>query len=1191
MSEKWTEDQLDAINTTDRAVIVSAAAGSGKTAVLIERTIRLLCDEKKCVPADRLLAVTFTNDAAAQMREKLWNAINEQIEIHPDNEWLQLQQSKLQMAKISTINSFCYDLVKNNIDSFDLTSGVRILDETESQSLIQNALDNVMESNYSDKPEMMKRLNDVFCNERDSELCNIIKQMYSFSRSLAFKDRWFNDAVNSYSKDSTFYKIWISTVFNNMCEKIKSALTSIDEAYKYACSLKYYSKIKPLIENDKVNIETLYSAVKTNSFLKLKSISDGFSFGRLYSKPDKGAPEDSDVEKAVVEYIKKIRDDYKDIIKDILDSCIYTDEEIESDLKLSKYVLESLLSLVNDMWTETWRMKTEKNAIDFSDVEILSIKLLAKETESGYERTQLAKDIVDGKLYDIIMIDEFQDVNNLQDIIFKLISSGDDTQIIGTNMFVVGDVKQSIYRFRQANPKIFLNTQKQAEQCKDSNTIKEIRLKKNFRSRKNVIDFVNFIFSSLMSSEIGEVVYNNDEALDFAAPYDDSNIPTEILTFNDEDETDEYRIVADKIRSMIDNKVTVTEKGIERPCRQSDFCILLRNRTHSRQYADALKVAGLSCQNEEMDGYLRSREISILINMLTVLDNPMNDIALASVLLSPVFCFTDGDILTVRMSRKEAKLYLAVLDIAEDKNDIKDDNLKIKCKQVVDTIRKLRFYSSGYNLEKLIRKIYVSTDFYSLASVFKDSDQKRANLRLLLEYANSYDKGIGGGLAGFIRYINTVFKNGGDFKQAGASGSSGNSVTIKTIHKSKGLEYPFVILASVSSKFTMMKKELSRKVLINQYRGIGFRFKNQQTLEKFSTVPYDSIQITNTKEMLSEELRLLYVALTRAKERIIITYPLKDVNIQKYSKLAKQIVKENKIMPYMTAGADSMQDWLTMALLLYSPDSKINNLYCYDVKMPYVKTDAVIIFAEPENNTVESITDESNNITAEPDKEMCKKLVHYLDYQYNDVYAETASKLTVTEVAKKESPLEFFYQIPKLADDKNRLSPTEKGTATHRFMEVADFDNAQNDLISEIHRLVEKGLITSKQAEGIDISSLKTFFSGEFYNRMKKSSHIMREKQFLVMISDLNLDNEMLKVYADTDGMLQGIADCLFEEEDGYVLVDYKTDNVNAVEELTEHYTMQLELYKAAFDLLLDKKIKSSYIYSFRLSKGIEINL
>ena len=426
--------------------------------------------------------------------------------------------------------------------------------------------------------------------------------------------------------------------------------------------------------------------------------------------------------------------------------------------------------------------------------------------------------------------------------------------------------------------------------------------------------------------------------------------------------------------------------------------------------------------------------------------------------------------------------------------------------------------------------------------------------------------------------------------------SNQDAVIIKTIHKSKGLEFPFVFLCKTSKQFN--KKEINAKSMMLSYeKGIGFKFNNNEKFFTYTTLAFDAIKNENNIDMLSEEMRLLYVALTRAKEKIFITLNINlkqnksgknEVNI-----LSEKIANSGKITPEIVMSVKNMQEWILLALLGYQKDLFLyeNKIVDNSTKCNW-KTDAKIKFIKANDIKLKEIEKEEKEIDeVQVDENIVKELEKYINFKYDNKLVKMQSKLSVSEVAKKDDSENYFYQIPKLDENIGELSAAEKGTATHSFMELSDYDKASINVLDEINRLVSIGLLSKKQGEAINVSSLEAFFNGEFYSRMKNSNNIMREKKFLVMISDLKLDDDELLMYNDTEGMLQGIADCIFEEDDGYVLVDYKTDNVNSVDELTQHYTLQLKLYKYAFELLLDKPVKSSYIYSFKLKQGVEIDL
>ncbi len=1219
----WTEEQLSAIEANGSGIIVSAAAGSGKTAVLIERTIRILCDDENKIPADKLLAVTFTKDAASQLLEKLTNALNAEIEKSPENKWVLEQQLNLSRAKIATINAFCFEIVKNNINKFEFSSGIRILDDVEKDTLLQNSLDEVFEYFYKEFPEVMMDLFNAFCKDNDKTLVNYVMKLYDFSRSLPFKKQYFDKLLSGYYKDSELYEKWINILKENFYDEFYVAYDKVKECFDIAIELEIYEKTADIIKNDFINMDEVKVLCEKDDFNTAFSTLKKIKFANFYSKPslsfkDKYGDEiDDDTkdeyqdsvldEKDLVEKLKVMRKEFKDIVDKIKKSFDFDEKYLEADLEENRNALENLLLIVAKLEEIVWEKKVEKNAVDFSDVELMTVQLLSEESENGIVRSELCEKLLADERYEIILIDEFQDVNNLQDTIFKLLSKGENFDFIGENVFVVGDVKQSIYKFRQANPYIFLRNKKFAEMEENSEVLSQICLKRNFRSRKNIIDFTNFIFSQIMSEKVGEVEYNDDEKLVLGADFQGKNHTTDILLCNEENE---YQAIALQIKKMLEEGVPVFDNGSFRPCRQGDFCVLIRGKKQAKEISKALKTVNLSSSSEEITGYLRSPEISLLINILTIIENPFQEIPLISVLYSPIFAFLDDDLAILKIRFPEEKLYNTLIVYWQTGED---DVLKKKCGRFLEAIKELRIFATACSLEMLIRKIYDSTDIISLISLYKDAEQKRANLRLLIEYASSFDEAIGGGTAMFLRYIKRVFEMKKDFKQAGITSENANSISVKTIHKSKGLEFPFVILCGLSGEFSGLKLDIQNSFQINENFGMGFKFKDQNTLIKYSTLAFSAIQMQNKIELLSEEMRLLYVALTRAKEKLIIAFSLSDKQKQRYFSFANLIAKSRKITPFIAQKAVTLQDWLFMSLLLFNSNNPIKKMYAeqYENIDFSVESECNINFYNflqdeilKESNLFENSLKTKENIVA--DEDLFNIILEKLRKKCENKQSFMAAKLSVSEIAKNseavlsndfnEDDLDFSLLIDDIGQ-KNGLSPAQKGTAIHSFMQLADFNFAKKDVEKEIQRLFLLGNLSQKQVDCMDRKVIKNFFESKFYERIQASKNVFREKQFLVMIDELDLsafdekETKFLMTYKNTEGMLQGVADCVFEEDDGYVLIDYKTDRVASLKNLKYKYENQLKLYKASLDIILDKPIKEAFIYSFYLSDGINISL
>ncbi|MGN1102193.1 MAG: 3'-5' exonuclease, partial [Huintestinicola sp.] len=635
--------------------------------------------------------------------------------------------------------------------------------------------------------------------------------------------------------------------------------------------------------------------------------------------------------------------------KELSEKYRFSEEDINADYKINGEIITGLAQIITELNKEIARLKTEKNGLGFSDAEQLAVKLLSVRTEKGIEPSQLAKEL--SEYYKVIMIDEFQDANDTQNLIFRLLSHNGTAESNGDNLFEVGDVKQSIYRFRLANPKIFTDALTAAEPYSKDYTGKNayVLLNKNFRSSSDVVEFVNDTFSCLMSKRNGGTDYTSAEQLELGAEYPEADRGTEFIfakeleadaeqsstpvdSDNEEDSSDELTLAeinaeayaaAEKIKSML-GKVTVTEKGVQRPCECRDFCILLRDRARGQLYADALAAQGIKAYCEETAGYLGSREISVLINLLTIIDNPMKDIPLVSVLMSPMFMLTADEAAELRIISKDPydRIYKSVTAVLDEENPA-PFSAREKLERFMKIYKKLRICAASQSLERLIRTIYDSTDFLASVQAYADGEQKKANLRLLLEYAKSYEQNSEGGLSGFLRYLNDISEKGGDFVRASVVSPAANIVSIKTIHKSKGLEYPFVFLCGSTKLFNLTDTYASMQVNLDY--GAGFRIQKRETLQSYSSFPQYVIGSINRSETVSEEMRLLYVALTRAKEKLFITIPKDEKTDNRIAAICTNLVTYGGITEDMTAEARSMQDWLLQVLLTHPEGEKLQS--------------------------------------------------------------------------------------------------------------------------------------------------------------------------------------------------------------------------------------------------------------------------
>ena len=1203
MSSHWTEKQLHAINARNCSIIVSAAAGSGKTSVLIEHLMQILSDTENKIPADRIIVVTFTNDAATQMKQRLSSALSLKLAENPGNSWLAYQQTLIPSAKISTIHSFCFDMIRENIQLLDVSAGFRILDEAEDNLITAKALENVFENFYTLQPKFMEELCELTCSTgSDYNLEQIVLSVFKFLQSTPFPEKWLKDAENFYANGFDPNCELADIYTDVLISKILSAKKYIHSAISFITQTDDVKNIG-VMQNDLTMLSDTAKLISDKTLSWDERISAiNVKWARLAPKSKNS--EENELRKMAVNMRNKAKDELNILSKKEL---VFTSDQIKKDYEDNKKIIAMLSRIVLALIAETASLKSEKNALGFSDAEHFAIKLLCTEKDGKIEQSPIAKEL--SEYYKVVMIDEFQDVNDTQNLIFRMLSHNGTADTNGDDLFSVGDVKQSIYGFRMANPSIFINTLKNADEYTPDYSGKNaaILLNKNFRSSKDVVEFVNFVFGHLMTERIGGINYTSAEQLEYGASYPEKDNATEFIfareiletsgtdeisSDNDSEPTDdditdnkeesltevnaEAMAAAQKISSMLGN-VTVNDHGTERPCECRDFCILLRDNARGTIYSEALSKFGIRSFCEQTKGYLDSPEISVLTNILRIIDNPMNDIPLASVLMSPMFMLSDEEAAELRTlsENKYDHLYNCILLALQD-GDPYNFSAIDKLKNFSAVFSKLRICAASQDLVRLIRTIYDSTGFLASVQVYSDGEQKKANLRLLLEYAKSYEKNSSGGLSGFIRFLDSTSEKGGDFTRASVISPSDNVVSIKTIHKSKGLEYPFVFLCGTSKPFNTDDAKATMQKNIKY--GMGFKIFNRKLHCSYKSFPQFILSSINRRETISEEMRLLYVALTRAKEKLFITIP----DNQKTEKLALKTANAITSDGIDPSFASSMLNWL-FAILLIHPDGQKLNPSERDID--YIKGGCRIKISYSEEVSDQKTVSPEKIV---PDENKVLSLLNEFTFKYDDTLSQKAAKLTITEIAKSEQET-IFLSRPDFSSETGRLTAAEKGTAMHTFMQYADYSAAESSPAAEASSLFKKGLLSKAEKDSLDLANLEKFFKSNLYSRIKASSNVRREQKFLVEISQLALDDELGKEYNNTNGMLQGIADCLFEEDGGLILLDYKTDRVKTEKELTDRYFRQLYLYSIALEKIFGLKVKEAYIYSFALDKEIKV--
>ncbi len=1183
----WTPEQSAAITARGASVVVSAAAGSGKTSVLTERIAELLSDP--AYPAEKMVVVTFTRDAAGEVRTRLNRKLTERILSDPENEWLRRQHTMLQSAHISTIHSFCFSLMREQFAALDISAGFRQMDETEEPDVRAAAVRQVLEE-FSTRAETdesikaeQKLLLDAFCTGDDRPLEEMILSLFELADQTPFGEYLLDDAANAYETNAISGQVCAA-----LTAKLDDILSLYARAMEYAKQIEA-DKVIATLQDEITQIEAVRAAVPDGNFAEIGTRMQQFKGGRL-TLPKKQPQESA--------CLKALRNHAQDDFKALRDDWAVPLQFAESDLPRHAKILRALSGLVKAFSDELMRRKKERNAFGFGDAMTMTLSLLAKrEPDGSITKTQLAEQL--SQQYACIMIDEFQDSDDQQDLIFRMLSRGGDATRYGDNLFVVGDSKQCIYRFRNANPENFYRAMREGAAYQTTELTENtcIHLNRNFRSAQEVVDVVNHVFGQLMTEQVGEIQYDETQALVRGADYPEARRPAELIMIPQTGQVarNAPAYIADRIAKHLANGTPVRgEDGSLRPCEPRDFLILMRTTTRFADYAAALTERGVPVCSLEQKGYLQSPEIMLLLDILRAVDNPLLEIPVAAAMLSPIIGFTLNELVAVRLYDRKNNLFRAMTKLRQDAEageSQPDAALFGKVTMFLDFLEFMRLCSAMDTPEQLIRRIYRQTDFLGLMQMSAGGAQKKANLRALISYARSFEENRGGGLSAFLRYLDGFLERKSDLKGGGVPAGTENVVRLMTVHGSKGLEAPFVILADTEHGFS--SEDARKPFQYHRSSGIGFRLYDPETHSAGKSLPWVLIYAQNRKEMISEELRLLYVALTRAREYLILALPYTNKTGEKLAGIAAEQIACGGQTDALTQTANCFAAWLYMTLVRNPACEALRRMFGLECgsDAKQMMLPALICAEELPDSGEETLPETAAPAQADP--ALLAQLEQQCSWHYESRLASLTAKYGVSELAKAEdfsAPL----RRPQFVREQHGLSGAERGTAVHTFMQYADFSAAAADLAAEIDRLEAEGRLTARQAQAVRKSSIGHFFESELYQRIAAAEKVWREQKFTVRLRDLTLTGPLEQLgrdYAGTDGMLIGIMDLVFAETDGIVLVDYKTDRAANAEALLEQYTEQIRLYAEALHLLFSKPVKACYLYSVTLNKTVPVML
>ncbi|GAB3060356.1 helicase-exonuclease AddAB subunit AddA [Virgibacillus ainsalahensis] len=1237
----WTKEQEEAIYTDGSDVLVAAAAGSGKTAVLVERIIQKLLNKNHPVDIDSLLVVTFTNAAAQEMRSRVGLALETALTYDPSSIHLKKQLSLLQKASISTLHSFCMDVVRQYAYLLDIDPAFRIADDMEADLIKQEVMDDLFEEWYGAaevEQSRFFRVVDRFSSDRsDLQLEDLILKLYNFAVQNPYPDHWLDQLAKTYDIPEDWQEEeldWLDLIKR----EVKNNLDAIQEEITLAMELTKESdgpyQYADTIDSD---MESLQGALAhLHHWDGLQEFMAASSFKKLSGKR-------TECDEKKKKNVQELRKSYKKRWNDMKDH--WFSRNLTShidDMRELAPVITQLTEIVKQFKAGFMEQKKEKAIVDFSDLEHYCLQLLLDDHVSSPEKP--VPSVVANQFkqqFTEVMVDEYQDTNLVQETILTLISD----QTGSGNMFMVGDVKQSIYRFRHAEPSLFINKYKRYADVNDP--ARRIDLARNFRSREHVLTGANYIFRQILDEELGEIAYDADAELIYAnKSYDDlphispnpelliidreateekENVSEEQEDYQDLEKAQlEARAYAEKIKTWIGQnnhtplQVVDKETQTQRDLQYRDIVILFRSMTWAPTIVDELKKQGIPVYAELSTGYFEAIEVKIMISLLKVIDNPRQDIPLASVLRSPIVGLNEDELAQIRLAGRQHAFYDALKKFKQQNTGSTTEKVERFLQQLED----FRLASRQGALSELIWDIYRVTGYYDFVGGMPGGRQRQANLRALYDRARGYESTSFRGLFRFLRFIERMEERGDDLGAARALSEQEDVVRLMTIHKSKGLEFPVVILGAMDKEFNV--QDLNKKYLLHKDLGFASKYIDPVKRVTYPTLFYHALRTEKKRELLAEEMRVLYVALTRAKEKLVMVGSVASFE-KKQQNWQKMLNHANWVLPaHFRIASKTYLDWVGPALIRHRENNTlriedINDKVLDEIQVDPSEWDVSIVHGSEYTNldetTLESELKLKENITnwrpvTVEDENLTQFVQDRLSFQYPfEEAAKSRAKQTVTEIKrqreiKDEYSADQFVQgfqapivkRPNFMQKQKKITSAEKGTAMHTAMQHLPMTKplAAAEIEEHVEAMAEKEILTRQEADIIDTKAIEQFYKSGIASLMIKVPSLNREVPF-------SLTLPASEVYAswaadiDENVLIQGVIDCVIPKEDGWIILDYKTDAIDekitdkVKERLTERYETQMDLYRYAIEHIWKQPVKETYLYFFSRELLIEI--
>ncbi len=1222
MAVKWTEEQQRVIDTRGCNILVSAAAGSGKTAVLVARILDMIAGEKP-VDIDRLLVVTFTNAAAAEMRERIRDALEKRAEEEPENEHLQRQLVLVHNAKITTIHSFCLHVLRSHFQTIGIDPAFRVADEGEVLLLEQDTAKETVDAAYEDAHETadeeFHRFLELFTTGKsDHAIEETVLQIYHFALGQPWPEDWLRECRESYQADTP---VWLAYVLDDTERLLSDMRAQIGEALRIAQEPDGPYPYIAALESDLRLLDGLMEGGRSyegyaRAFARLEP------FARLSSKKDDA------IDPGKKQQVQGMRSDVKDMLAALRKRYYFgRPEELREEYEKSGLVVRVLTRLVEDFMGRLAQKKAAQNLVDFGDLEHLALRALVEKKDGQAAPAAAAREYAE--TFEEIMIDEYQDSNLVQELILNSVAG---KGCGAHNVFMVGDVKQSIYRFRLARPELFMEKYRsypvtgaraegeQAVNCR-------IDLHRNFRSRAQVLGGVNDIFRQIMTEHPGEIVYDEDAALYPGATFpegaDEAFLSPELLLLEAESgqrQREEARLVGQRIRQMVGSaSVWDSEGECYRPARYGDIVILLRTVSGwSETFGEVLGDMGIPCVTGSQKGYFSAVEIRTVLAYLQILDNPVQDIPLAAVLRSAIGGFSDEELAQVRIFSTKRFFYDCCQEYRAAGKDLR---LKEKLEQFFATFERLREKCTHTPVHLLLWELLDVTGYGAYAEALPAGRQRKANLDMLVEKAIAYEATSYRGLYHFVRYIENLKKYEVDYGEANIDSEAGNTVRIMSIHKSKGLEFPIVFVSGLGKRFN--ETDARSRLVMHPEFGIGCDYVDPELRTRRATLLKRAIQQKTTEESLGEELRVLYVAMTRAKEKLILTGCVDDLEKKLERWQTAALHPGEHLSCTWLSSASSYLDWVVPALLRRPAEENA----------PFVLRICDVSDEEEEQRWEDSDDTVRLRELLALDTEICydEAARDYLQKMFDSEYPYAANaaipgKLSVSELKKlshmpeDEDMAELYREetviplIPSFRKEKEEIAGAARGTVYHMFMENLDFtrvpeaedraygagegagfdersdgDGLQSALQIQLEEMISCGKMSAEEAAAISLEDIGAFLHSGVGERMRQAAlagQLFRERPFVLGVPA----NEIRSGYSPQETVLvQGIIDAYFVEGERIVLLDYKTDRVERAQMLADKYKAQLDYYAQALEQLTGYSVKERFIYSFHLREEIMV--